>query len=193
MSEIGKRINAVIAQGLGPCLREAGFKRKGRTFHRAADERIDVVNVQGSKWNAGRTGEFTVNVGVYYPHVAELYDPYRPDGLPQEYHCTIRRRIGLLMGGNTDKWWNLGRLTREGGVSADVAHAVRDYALPWLERMSDLENVKPEVPRFVAAVIAYHQGQNDEARRLIVESYDEAPAVAEQTKAWAMDHGLVNV
>ena len=93
MSEIGKRINAVIAHRLAPCLKEAGFRRKGRTFHRVADERTDVVNVQGSKWNAGRTGEFTINVGVYYPQIAELYDEYRPDGLPEEYHCTLRSRI----------------------------------------------------------------------------------------------------
>lgn len=193
MSEIGKRINAVIAHSLAPCLKEAGFKRKGRTFRRITDERIDVINVQGSKWNAGRTGEFTINVGVYYPEIAELYDEYRPDGLPEEYHCTLRSRIGLLMGGNTDKWWKLGRLTREEKLSDEVTMAVCDYALPWLDRMSDPDNVKAEVPKFIAAVIAWHQGNNDEARRLIVESYDEAPAIAEQTKAWAARHGLLNV
>jgi hypothetical protein len=193
VSEIGKRINAVIGHGLAPLLEEVGFRRKGRTFRRESPDRIDVINVQGSKWNAGRTGEFTINVGVYYPRLAELYDPYRPDGLPEEYHCTIRNRIGMLMGRRTDKWWKLGRYTRDEKVSADVTDCVRDHALPWLEEMSDLDNVKREVSRFVAAVIACHQGRNDEARRLIVESCDEAPAVAGQTKAWAIEHGLINV
>ncbi len=193
MSEIGQRINAVIGHSLAPCLREAGFRRKARTFHRVETDRIDVINVQGSKWNQGRTGEFTINVGIYFPQIAELYDPYLPEGLPQEYHCTIRRRLGQLMGKRIDKWWKLGRFTKEDKLSVQLAGLIREFALPWMEEMSDLENVKPDVPRFIAAAVAYHQGRMDEARQYVIESYDETPARNELTRDWAVAHGLGDV
>lgn len=189
-SAIGKRINKVISAEIAPFLKSEGFRRKGRAFHRLHGQHVDVVSIQGSKWNSGSTGEFTVNVGVYYPAIAELYDPYRPDGLPEEYHCTLRERIGVLMTGNRDKWWKLGRFTNEEKLSHEVANAVRDFCIPWLAQMADPESVKANVPRFVAAVFAFADGDATEARQLLMDSLDEAPANADRTRVWAADHGI---
>ena len=72
MAEITRAIDAVVAAGLAPALAAAGFRKQARTFRRATSDGavLHVVQVQGSKWNAGSTGEFTVELGLYVPRLA---------------------------------------------------------------------------------------------------------------------------
>ena len=190
MSEIGKHIGAIISKKLAPFLRDAGFKRKGRTFHRMHDDRIDVVNVQGSKWNSADTGEITINLGVYYPEVAKLYDPWAPNGLPQEYHCTARERLGVLMTGGKDRWWKVNPRTDDEALSNELVAAMADYGLIWLEKMGDLDSLKGILPAFISAAIALSQGRKEEAKMFLLASYKEAPCAADDARKWGIKHGL---
>jgi len=64
MSEVAKRIDAVLKARLTPTLRDLGFKKKARTFRRRTAEATQVVNVQASSSNFGEHGRFTINFGV---------------------------------------------------------------------------------------------------------------------------------
>jgi len=117
MSDIAKKIDAIIKERLAPLLKNIGFKKKARNFYREFENRIELINVQSSKWNEGNEGQFTINVGVYYPEISEITDALPVKGMPKEYDCTVRERIGLLMPENKDKWWKIDSSSNDSEVS----------------------------------------------------------------------------
>ena len=195
MSDIGKRIDSVIRLGLAPLLKREGFKKKGRTFHREWEDHIDVINVQADKWNEGNTGQFTINVGVYYPEIADITEALPVKGMVREYDCTIRDRIGMLSKKYKDEWWSIKAPTDEEALARDVADKVQSICVPWLTRMSDLETVKVSLANnqgaFVAAGIALHQGNREEAMAYLEQSFEQQPLAIAGAKAWGIKHGLV--
>jgi hypothetical protein len=87
---------------------------------------MDVIDLQKSK--AGDV--ITMNAGVLDRDVyAKLWGNEPPDFV-EEPACTIRARIGELIGG-TDRWWPLD----SANTATDLANAVTSSVLPFLERM----------------------------------------------------------
>jgi hypothetical protein len=90
----------VIKRAVVPDLKNRGFRRSGSTFRRSLTGCIHVVNVQAGQ--RSMTGQFTLNIGVFFPaahaEVRELlrWDPGRSG--PSEPECTVRRRVGTLLG-----------------------------------------------------------------------------------------------
>jgi len=66
---------------------------------------------------------FTLNIGVYYPEVAELHGLTAEGKYPREYESTLRVRIGTLMPGGHDHWWEV----RGGSDLAENRRALHDY------------------------------------------------------------------
>ena len=195
MSDISKRIDAIIREGLAPLLKKEGFKKKARNFYREYEDRIEVINVQASKWNEGAEGQFTVNVGVYYPEIAEVTDAIPVKGMPKEYDCTIRERIGLLTPEKKDEWWKIDSSTNDYEVSERVSKQVKVLCIPWLARMSSLNEVKAAVVKsnraFVAAGIALYQGSPEEAKEYVEQALKQQPLAKSKINSWGKKHGLV--
>ncbi len=195
MSEIGKAIDEIVKEGLSSLLKRNGFKKSARNFYRTHDNRIDVINVQASQSNYGDEGKFTVNVGVYYPSIAEITGAPPIKGMPKEYHCTIRERIGLLMDENKDMWWSIDSATDRSMTASDLASKVDALCLPWLDKMSDLDAVKNWVSKrqpFVAAGIALFQEKRSEAKMFLEQSLEQQPMAKSRTTAWGKKHGLLS-
>lgn len=194
MSESSKRIDMIVREELAPILKETGFKKKGRNFHREHTNRIDVINVQASLYNNASSAEFTVNVGVYYPSIAELSGALPVKGAPKEYDCTIQSRIGSVREDGRDFWWTIGPSSADSAVAKDLANNVRDYCIPWLDRMGDLDTVKNTTTGrkrlFTAAAIALYQGNQKEAQELIGQALKEQQLAKARFVAWARQHGL---
>jgi Domain of unknown function (DUF4304) len=195
MSDIGKRIDAIIKEGLAPLLKKEGFRRKARNFYREYQDRIEVINVQAGKWNEGVEGQFTINAGVYYPEIAEITEAIPIKGMPKEYDCTIRERIGLLTPEKKDEWWKIDSSTNDSEVSERVAKQVEVLCLPWIAQMSTLNDVKTAVAKnnraFVAAGIALYQGNLEEASEYIEQALKQQPLAKSKINTWAKKHGLV--
>lgn len=195
MSEISKKIDGIIKAELAPLLKRSGFKKKARNFYREHSDRIDVLNIQASQWNEGQEGKFTVNVGVYFPAISELTGAPEVKGMPKEYDCTIRERIGLITKENRDTWWEVGPETDNEVVATDLASRVNSVCLPWLELMANLENVKSCVVKhkraIVAAGIALHQGNAAEAKEYLELSFKQQPLAKSRASAWGKKHGLI--
>ena len=136
--EIGKRIDETIRLGLAPLLKQQGFSKSGRNFHRLTGAVWQVVNVQASQGNSDASGKFTINVGVYVPQVAVLAGQAPIAGKPKEYDCTDRERLGELMPGGADHWWALLPSTDLAALAAQVSEAVSVYGLPWLEAQASI-------------------------------------------------------
>ena len=130
MSAISQRIDAIVRQALDQPLKERGFERQGRSFRRAeGGGRIAVLQVQGSKWNYGDRGRFTVNLGIWQPMLGQ---PLLQR--PKEYECQTRQRIGFLLPEyRQDHWWRLDAHTDDAAIAQALRQAVLEHGLPWFE------------------------------------------------------------
>jgi hypothetical protein len=202
-SEIAKRIDEVIKLGIAPLLKENGFSKKGRNFHKAAGEAIQVVNIQADKWNQGYTGQFTINLGVYFRAISEISERSIVDGLPKEYDCTIVNRLGFLMPTQDDKWWSLGDGVEDEQVASDVADALKECGLPWLQSASTRDGLRASFqadslyfhfhPRFPIA-LEILDGNTEQAAILLRNRVEQAAGnqgFINQMTEWGRKHGLL--
>lgn len=109
-----------IAARLAPLLKAEGFRKQGLVFNRSAsDGTVHVMSLQLSSYNLGPPREliphastmnlhdtFTVNLGVYLPHLPVWAPPRRTStGWVSEIACDIRERLGFLGDPPRDRWW----------------------------------------------------------------------------------------
>ncbi len=194
MSEILKKIDEIIKVGLAPLLKAHGFKKKARNFYREHEDRIDLINVQASQFNAGAEGQFTVNVGVHFPAISAITDAPSIKGMPKEYDCTARERIGLLSSANKDTWWSVDNNVDINNIAAELASSVESLCLPWLANMANLEHLKVEAAKkipFVAAGISLYQGNKSEAKAYLEQCIKQKPLAKSRITAWGKKHGLI--
>ena len=97
------RFHRLLKVALDPVLRRDGFKGSGKTHWRLSGERVDVVNVQGSKYGDA----CCVNLGAHYLFLPSeggggVTDPKRF----KQYDCVFGER--LHEEGETDHWWQYG-------------------------------------------------------------------------------------
>jgi hypothetical protein len=183
-------LEGVVKRALVPDLKQRGFRRSGSTFRRSLTDCIQVVNVQAGRRSL--EGKFTLNVGVFFPAAhAEVRDLLRWDpgpGGPSEPECTVRRRVGELLGVE-DHWWSLspGQPDR---VVDEVRSAVRDIVLPWLDRCSAGAVARYEASGQEAIALALMLGDVEDARHRARQEVLDAPQ-ATALHAWARAKGLV--
>lgn len=152
-------------------LKGEGFDRRtGRTTWRNRPGCVQTVNVQSfnsylAEAIGSTTFSFSVNLGVYYPVIADhstrgsfVKDPSRP----AEYHCQARYHLAKgisqpnlpstkrwfdpraprpLLGSWNDRpdvWYVTGDGSNVDEVITDARDRVVMIGLPWLERLSDL-------------------------------------------------------
>lgn len=199
MNDIAKTIDATIAVALAPQLKALGFRKSGRTFYRVAGDCTQVINVQASLSNYAGQGKFTVNLGGFYPLLAELLTGLqpapKPGALPKEYDCQLRRRIGELLPARRDFWWELAAGDRVDDLGRELAAAVADCGLPWLASVSTLPDllVALEAQWHGPALVAlyFHLGRRDEARACVLAILQEQPR-AILLQAWAERLGILS-
>jgi hypothetical protein len=116
-----QRFRQFLKRDLVPLVRADGFKGSGSTFWRVKDERIDIVNIQGSRYG----GQSCVNLAVHYsflPPMGGLDIGTDPRNF-KEHDCVFRGR--LREAGEDDHWWIHG--TDEAEAQANVASVADTY------------------------------------------------------------------
>jgi uncharacterized protein DUF4304 len=200
MSEIAKAIDDCIGLKFVPLLKQEGFRKRGRTFHRKIAHVSQIVNVQASRNNIGADGSFTLNLGVYFPAVDLSVRGAAVPDVPKEYDCTLRERIGSLLPDRTDKWWKLAPGTDYRAISDEICAAWTQAGKPWFERRATLPEayeacdgqfatVQVEIPMAMALLL----GRQDEAQRRLEEFLSQPnayPAYRKGVIAWARGKGL---
>ena len=177
MSKIKETIDSIVKASVAPTLRAAGFKGSGRNFHAKGDGGLyRIVNVQASQSNIGDTGKFTINLGIFYPEFARLVGKRIGGEIPAEPECTIRRRIGEIMPGGQDLWWNIGPEISVEATQRDVRLALTDFGIPWLSQAWDVNMLAQDrlaQRPMVGGVVAFMNGDKEKARALLQQTYDE--------------------
>jgi len=195
MSDIGRTIDLIVRDSLAPRLKAEGYKKRARTFTQESQDHVKVVNVQPSKWNQGTEGSFTLNLGIYFPAVADAIDWFPIKTYPKEHDCTIRERIGMLMPGGCDKWWQISPKSNLERIKAEVLEAWTTYGNPWISQVSDMNEAKLALIRkkdyFQAAGIALVQGDKKEAAELLQKAIQERPLAKAKFYSWGKKNNLL--
>lgn len=193
MSEIAKAIDELVKIGIAPILKDAGFKKNARDFYHVQAESIAVINVQASRWNCGKEGQFTINVGRYYPKVGERIRDGKFSPFPKEYECTIRRRIGSLMPAGTDLWWTVSLEQNNMKILEQTRDAVQNFVLPWLARIESITGLKELLDSdasFDAAQILFAVGDKSAAKECLLRLLSIRPTDWQRIELWAHRHGI---
>lgn len=117
-------LDAVLARGVTPPLRAAGFRKTGRNFHRRLGGTVQVVSIQVSQGATGTEKEFFVNVGVALDAVCDLAGVPILDRV-KEYECDdrgTRSRLSQLLPGAAESW-----TVRAGQDPSDIADALHRH------------------------------------------------------------------
>jgi hypothetical protein len=179
MSAIANAIDAVIRNGLAQELKAAGFRKTGRTWRSSAGDPLRVTNLQGSSWNSGDSGRFTINLGVYFAAAANLHGVFPVTDRPTEPDCLVRQRIGPLMPQGLDHWWEVGTTTDLELLGRQVAACWTTYGRPWLVAHSDPRVARAHLAmrghHWWAAIFSVMLGEEQAARDFIDRAIADAP------------------
>jgi hypothetical protein len=130
----------MIREKIAPELRAFGFKGSGQRFVLPSESHWALLGFQRSAWGDSRKGSFTINLTVVSKDAWEQSRAERPhrgsipaansyEGVP-----VWEDRIGMLMPGSFDQWWEVCAGESTDHVARDVVSAVEVYALPEMHR-----------------------------------------------------------
>lgn len=176
----------VVASGsLHPALAKLGFKRQGRTWNRRSGGLVQVINLQGSKYNVlTRLSPvlFYVNIGVFIPEVHELVWAEPPPAFVREAYCQIRHRLNALAREPKRLIMALEPTRSLEQQGEELTREILDYGVSYLDRLNSLEAVDQVLAEMLArgayhgdvfapAYVAQAVGDHGRAARLVLELY----------------------
>ena len=183
-------IDAAI-QPLAQLLRNEGFRRSGRRFHRDIGESRVFLEVQASQWNREAKASFTINLAAFTPEVARKLG--KAVGAPpkSERGCTWLERIGFTTPSRLDTWWNVYDQSSVAQVSEEVVQVVRTYALPWLEAAATrdgLRSVLKVTGGVPAADLLWALGHHEDAIACIHLTPQDTSGRVRAVSEWLKNH-----
>jgi uncharacterized protein DUF4304 len=133
-------IARLVAVGITPLLRPAGFRKAGFSFHRHLGEVVQVLNVQLSDSNLGERGRFYINVGLNFDRVC-LLEGKPINSKPKEYECQLRRRLEQLIH-NIHARWEF-ESEAQSDLLAEPLHSACEQLLVLLNQIDSIEHFLP--------------------------------------------------
>jgi len=198
VSESAQLIDDVIRTYVVPVMKDAGFRKFGRSWYADDGQAVRMLNVQGSSWNSPESACFTVNLGIWFEEAAKLAGaPSIKNRRPPEYQCTVRERIGFLLDPPGDMWWTIAGPTDVPVAGESVSSAIAGASLPWLDEVADPRSAIARLrvgghSPVDSIAIALALGDRDLASQLYTEwAAKRAPGLGEQVDEWAAAHDLV--
>lgn len=142
LQQFDKQLKAVVV----PALAAHGFTftKVGREFQRPAPRGSDVyhlVSFQVGPATDSSAGEYTVELGVYYPATARKLgqDVLKP-GIRYS-SLNARVRLGFLFVPQEDRWWKqLAAASGQEKQLQEVAEQIVSLGLPWFAETDTDEN-----------------------------------------------------
>lgn len=153
-------------------LKPLGFTQKKTTWNRGSGSVVEVIDAQVSK--SGDT--MTINAGVIDNGVYQELWGSEPPAFVEEPDCTVRERVGYLIG-DKDLWWPL----HDDQVGEKIAKAITDDVLPFVTRMRSRQEMvqwltetqvmrkKYPPPIINLAILQHSLGKAPEACALLAE------------------------
>ena len=123
--------NKTLQGILKPLLKEAGYKKKGATWHHLGEHFIRVLNIQGSQWSTS----FYLNLGIYIRGLGD-------DLKPTEYQCHVRERMDGIVPSKIEASDLLDFTIEVPEREEKLRVVILIYVLPWLEEKSSTDGLR---------------------------------------------------
>ena len=136
-----ERFHELLKRDFLPLLRTDGFKGSGTTFRRVRADRIDVVNVQGSRSG----GRCCINVAVHFSFLPSAGGVRVTDRKKlKEHECAFRNRLHAAS--ESDHWWAYGSSDSETNASlASLIDIYRRRSALFFGRFEPFPNVFEQI------------------------------------------------
>jgi uncharacterized protein DUF4304 len=198
MSKTSEQIDYIIKVGIHPVLKREGFLKSSRTFRRSHFGCVQIINIQGSWTNYDDKGQFTFNLGVYFPEAAKIHGSFRITDRPLESDCIVNQRIGHLMPVQRDYWWDFDSKSNLDKIAQEAVSACMNYGLPWLDEHSTIEgalnfSLSRKTP-YWAAIFSLLLNNRENAKQYLTEAIIKAsqnPSLQSRLEDWGRSKGLV--
>jgi hypothetical protein len=128
-------VKQIVALGITPKAREAGFRKSAFSFHRHCGSAVHVVNVQLSHGNFADQGAFYVNVGLSFDELRVL-EKKPISEKPRECECDLRQRLEHLMS-DAPFIWDVDSQTEV----SDIASRLGDYFTKVVALLDPIDSV----------------------------------------------------
>jgi hypothetical protein len=113
-------------------LKSLGFKKIGNYYNRTVqDGLVQVIGFQSGQAVSILHGNFTVNLGVYVPCIAEIEDNAATGRCITDAHCEIRSRLSDVANLGRDKWWPLDESAFQSGEV--IVDTLLNHGVPFLD------------------------------------------------------------
>lgn len=175
-----KAVSEISVTACRPILGPLGFKRSAPHFWRLVDGLSQCVNFQASAWGSREAGSFTINLGISSPTLLEGFTGRRFPKEPAAALWPVNTRIGFVMPGHRDLWWEVDETADIAKLGEQVTATVQDYAVPWFQKLAtrkDLIDAVEDAPRalgifpaqvpLVLAIFAAEDGDLMRARSIL--------------------------
>jgi len=140
MPKAQETYNDLLKTLIAPSLRAIGFKGSGQNYRLPSDDHRAMLGFQKSTSSDASHVRFTANVLVVSrsawdaaraesPHL-----PERPTATTYWGTYVWQKRIGALLSGGEDMWWDVEAGANEAELPHAIVWAVRDYVLPAMRR-----------------------------------------------------------
>jgi uncharacterized protein DUF4304 len=146
----------MLRDRIAPGLRELGFRGSGQNFSLPSETHWALLGFQRSAWSDSRHLKFTVNATVVrrtswqkgyeeFSYISE--HPSASLGLIGTTAEAIEgywwTRIGQLMPGGKDHWWDIGANVDLPELADEVVTSIRDFMLPAMRQQMSIDPTGP--------------------------------------------------
>ncbi len=154
MTTAQETYQAMVREHVTPRLRELGFRGSGSVYSLPDDRAWRLLGFQRSVSSSRQLVRFTVNLTLADKAAWRALLPTHPwigsrptgnvgdYGLPPD--VVEVARIGSLIPGEDDVWWELHVSRPTQPLANELVHAIERYGLPWLRRKSTSTGDIPE-------------------------------------------------
>jgi hypothetical protein len=132
---MNREFTAILVEAMKTVLKPRGFRARGPNFQRSRNDLMHLVQLQKSMASTAAVVRATVNLAVWIPLLADRGEP------PSVAAAPYRERIGSLMPGGQDLWWEIGSAVEAEASGFVIAGALERFGLPWLDAIESTDSV----------------------------------------------------
>lgn len=122
-----------ILEAVADVLRPVGFRKTGARFNRTLKDVVHLISTQSSTGSTAASLRVTVNLGISISSLVDKGDK------PDVWSAHWRERLGFLMPGHHDRWWEVSSDREAAAAALEIAQATKTFALQAFDTLSTVD------------------------------------------------------
>ncbi len=135
-----ERLFSDLVKAVGEKLKGLGYAKRGQVFRILANNNCGLIDFQRSVSNTTDAISFTINLGVVCGDLLDQTVTQLKDAQITDAH--VRQRIGQLLTGQQDKWWQLNVSANFESLSREIVDLISNKAVPFVSNFLNTNSVR---------------------------------------------------